>query len=176
MYKDEYKSKLTTPQQAIEPIPDTCTIVHGMASGEPAALLGAVAERARAGKFKEVKVFSMLPMAHAARTILDPGLSDVIFPHTWFVSALDRGLVRVGLNSFVPNEFHQVPRLIREFMELDLVVTTVSPMDSHYLATEYGVVNLKGKSTRERALAIIGLAHPKFREGLLKEAEDMYLI
>jgi itaconate CoA-transferase len=38
------------------------------------------------------------------------------------------------------------------------------------------VVNLKGKSTRERALAIIELAHPKFREGLLKEAEDMYLI
>ena len=71
MYKTESKSKLTSPQQAIEPVPDTCTIVHGMASGEPGALLGAVAERARAGKFKEVEVFSMLPMAHAARTILE---------------------------------------------------------------------------------------------------------
>jgi len=45
VYKDQYKSKLTTPQQAIEPVPDTCTIVHGMASGEPGALLGAIAER-----------------------------------------------------------------------------------------------------------------------------------
>ena len=71
MYKDQYKSKLTTPQQAIESVPDTCTIVHGLGSAEPGALLEAVAERARAGKFKEVEVFSMLPMAHAARTILE---------------------------------------------------------------------------------------------------------
>ena len=140
MYKAEYKSKLRTPQQAIETVPDTCTIVHGMASGEPGALLGAVAERARAGKFKEVKVFSMLPMAHAARTILDPGLSDVIFPQTWFVSPSDRGFVRVGLNSFVPNEFHQVPRLIRDFMEIDLVITTVSPMDKAGFFT-FGTIN-----------------------------------
>lgn len=140
MYMAEYKRKLTTPQKAIGPVPDTCTIVHGMASGEPAALLGAVAERARAGKFKEVKVFSLLPMAHAAKTILDPGLSDVIFPHTWFVSASNRGLVQVGLNSFVPNEFHQVPRLIRDFMEIDLVITTVSPMDRAGFFT-FGSIN-----------------------------------
>jgi len=38
------------------------------------------------------------------------------------------------------------------------------------------VVNLKGKSTRERALDIISLAHPKFRDDLLQEAENMYLI
>jgi len=140
MYEAEYKRRLTTPQKAIAPVPDTCTIVHGMAAGEPAALLGAVADRARAGKFKEVKVFSLLPMAHAARTILDPSLSDVIFPHTWFVSASDRGLVRVSLNSFVPNEFHQVPRLIRDFMEIDLVITTVSPMDRAGFFT-FGAIN-----------------------------------
>ena len=140
MYKAEYQRKLTTAEQAIEPVPDICTIVHGMASGEPAALLGAVAKRASAGKFKEVKAFSMLPMAHAAKTILDPSLSDVIFPQTWFVSASDRGFVRVGLNSFVPNEFHQVPRFIREFMEIDLVVTTVSPMDKAGFFT-FGSIN-----------------------------------
>ena len=50
-------------------------------------------------------------------------------------------------------------------------VITTPRMDTHYLVTEYGVVNLKGKSTRDRALAIIGLAHPKFRDELLKEAE-----
>ena len=47
---------------------------------------------------------------------------------------------------------------------------------SHYLATEYGVVNLKGKSSRDRVLAIIGVAHPKFRDDLLREAENMYLL
>jgi itaconate CoA-transferase len=49
-------------------------------------------------------------------------------------------------------------------------------MDTHFLVTEFGVANLKGKSTRDRALAIIGLAHPKFREELMCRAEDMYLL
>jgi itaconate CoA-transferase len=49
-------------------------------------------------------------------------------------------------------------------------------MDTHFLATEYGVVNLKGKSTRDRALDIISLAHPRFREDLLAEAHKMKLL
>jgi itaconate CoA-transferase len=49
-------------------------------------------------------------------------------------------------------------------------------MDVHYLATEHGVVNLKGKSTRERALDIISIADPRFRDSLLREAENMYLL
>ena len=42
-----------------------------------------------------------------------------------------------------------------------------------YLVTEYGLVNLKGLSTWQRAEAIIGLAHPDFRDDLIKEAEKM---
>jgi itaconate CoA-transferase len=49
-------------------------------------------------------------------------------------------------------------------------------MDVHYLATEYGIVNLKQKSVRERALALISIAHPKFRDSLLREAESMLLL
>jgi itaconate CoA-transferase len=63
-----------------------------------------------------------------------------------------------------------VPRL-----EQGAVITTPR-MDTHFLVTEYGCVDLKGKSTRERALAIISLAHPRFRDHLLKEAEQMYLL
>jgi len=55
-------------------------------------------------------------------------------------------------------------------------VVTTPRMDTHYLATEYGIVNLKGKSSRERALDIISLAHPKFRDSLLIEAENMHLV
>jgi itaconate CoA-transferase len=63
-----------------------------------------------------------------------------------------------------------VPRL-----EHGAMITTPR-MDVHYLVTEFGAVNLKGRSTRERALAIIGLAHPRFRDDLLREAENMYLL
>lgn len=55
-------------------------------------------------------------------------------------------------------------------------MVTTPRMDTHFLVTEFGAANLKGRSTRERALAIIELAHPKFRESLLREAEEMYLL
>lgn len=48
------------------------------------------------------------------------------------------------------------------------VVTTRG--DVHYVVTEYGVAYLHGKSIQERALALISIAHPKYREQLLKEA------
>ncbi len=68
----------------------------------------------------------------------------------------------------------EISRVVPRF-QTGTVVTTPR-MDTHYLVTEYGVVNLKGKSTRERAIDVISIAHPKFRDSLLREAEDMHLI
>lgn len=45
----------------------------------------------------------------------------------------------------------------------------------HYVVTEYGAVNLKGKTTYERAELLISIAHPKFREQLAFEAGRMGL-
>ena len=42
--------------------------------------------------------------------------------------------------------------------------------DIHYIVTEYGVAHLHGKNLRKRALELIRIAHPKFREELEKEA------
>lgn len=44
---------------------------------------------------------------------------------------------------------------------------------TQYLATEQGLVNLKGLSMWQRAEAIISIAHPSFRDELIKEAENM---
>ena len=43
----------------------------------------------------------------------------------------------------------------------------------HYLVTEYGMVNLKGATTWERAEKIISIAHPDFRDQLIQDAEKM---
>ena len=43
----------------------------------------------------------------------------------------------------------------------------------HYLVTEYGMVNLKGATTWERAERIISIAHPDFRDELIRDAEKM---
>ena len=48
--------------------------------------------------------------------------------------------------------------------------------DVQYVVTEYGIAYLKGKSLRERAMELIAIAHPKFRQGLVDEAKKASLI
>lgn len=54
------------------------------------------------------------------------------------------------------------------------VVTTRA--DVHYVVTEYGIADLHGKSVRERTLALVHIAHPKFREKLMREAREARLV
>jgi acyl-CoA hydrolase len=55
-------------------------------------------------------------------------------------------------------------------------VVTTPRTDMMYVVTEYGIANLKGRSVAERARALIGLAHPDFREGLERDARAKGLI
>jgi acyl-CoA hydrolase len=55
-------------------------------------------------------------------------------------------------------------------------IVTTPRSDGMYVVTEYGMVNLKGKSVAERAGALISIAHPDFRERLEREAYDHRLI
>ncbi len=50
-------------------------------------------------------------------------------------------------------------------------IVTTPRSATHMIVTEYGVANLKGKSTWERAELLINVAHPDFREDLIKAAE-----
>ncbi len=55
-------------------------------------------------------------------------------------------------------------------------IVTTPRSDTMYVVTEYGMVNLKGKSVPERAQALIRLAHPNFREELERQAWEHRLI
>ncbi|MFZ4537119.1 GNAT family N-acetyltransferase [Propionivibrio sp.] len=50
---------------------------------------------------------------------------------------------------------------------------TIARSDVHYVVTEYGIAYLFAKSVRERAIALIEIAHPKFRAQLLEEAKKL---
>lgn len=52
-------------------------------------------------------------------------------------------------------------------------VTTATRTNVQYIVTEYGMINLKGLATWQRAESIISIAHPSFREELLVEAERL---
>lgn len=53
----------------------------------------------------------------------------------------------------------------------------VSPRSTvRYIVTEFGIAYLHGKTIRERALALINIAHPRFREQLLAEAKSIHYV
>lgn len=67
-----------------------------------------------------------------------------------------------------------ISRIVPRLDEGAGVVTTRG--DVHFVVTEFGVVNLHGKNVRQRAMALISIAHPKFRPWLLAEAKQRHFV
>jgi acyl-CoA hydrolase/RimJ/RimL family protein N-acetyltransferase len=53
---------------------------------------------------------------------------------------------------------------------------TLNRGDIHYVVTEYGIAYLHGKNIRERAMELISIAHPKFRNWLIEQAKAQNII
>ncbi len=64
-----------------------------------------------------------------------------------------------------------VSRIVTNLSKGSGVVT--SRADVHYVVTEYGVANLFGQNLKDRAVALINIAHPKFREQLERECAEV---
>ena len=78
----------------------------------------------------------------------------------------------IALPSSAKNE--TISKIVPHLKEGAGVVT--SRGDVHYVVTEFGVAYLHGKSLRERAKALIQIAHPNFRENLEKFASEKNII
>ena len=63
---------------------------------------------------------------------------------------------------------------IRPTLEPGSIVTDTRA-NTMFVVTEYGILNLKGLTTWQRAEGLIGLAHPDFRDELIAEAEKMHI-
>jgi len=133
-----YASKLTTPETAVADIPSGSKLSMAMAMSEPPALLGALADRAASGSIEDLKIYYFEATLIAGKSILRYELNDRIRPYAMFVAAADRALIKAGLEeggrkvlNYVPNNFHQAPRLMIDEIGIDTFVVTVSPMDRH---------------------------------------------
>lgn len=79
------------------------------------------------------------------------------------------GKAIIALMSTVKND--TISTIVPKLSEGAGVVTTRGAV--RYVVTEWGYADLHGKSIRERALALIAIAHPKFRDWLLEEAKRL---
>ena len=88
--------------------------------------------------------------------------------------ASKRGKSFMCLSSIYERHGDRKSRIVLELTPGNVVTTPRS--DMMYVVTEFGMVNLKGKSVPERAIAMISIAHPDFREDLERQAREHGLI
>jgi itaconate CoA-transferase len=141
-----YSSKLSTAADAVAAIESGTCLSMGMAMAQPPAILQALADRAEAGGIEDLRVYYFEATSIAGRTILRYDLNDRVRPYCMFMTASERALIKRGVEdgrkvvNYVPNNFHQAPRLLINDIGIDTFVCTVSPMDAHgYMS--FGVGN-----------------------------------
>lgn len=78
-----------------------------------------------------------------------------------------------GPSTYVQKDGMRVSRIVATFPTGTGVTTPRSCMQ--YVCTENGIVNLRGRNLRERAELLIGIAHPDFRDALIRDAEHLGL-
>lgn len=118
----------------------------------------------------EVDLFSQVASeSNGSRHISGTG-GQLDFISGAFHSSGGKGLI--CLSSTYTDKEGNLHSRIRPTLGEGTIVTVPRSM-VQYIVTEYGIVQLKGKSTWQRAEALINIAHPKFRDELIKSADKM---
>ncbi|MGD0291587.1 MAG: acetyl-CoA hydrolase/transferase C-terminal domain-containing protein [Candidatus Binataceae bacterium] len=134
MYEAEYSAKLLSAAAAVELIPARGTLSMGMAISEPPALLKALEDRLKRGAIEELRVYYSHSVAAAAATILKFEYMDVIKPHPFFPTVIERMLFERGRQNnrqvifYMPGNFSAMPRTLAA-IGIDAFVMMVAPMD-----------------------------------------------
>ncbi|WP_347490725.1 acetyl-CoA hydrolase/transferase C-terminal domain-containing protein [Desulfoscipio sp. XC116] len=123
--RELYKRKLVAAQEAVQVIKSGDNIVLAFGCGEPPALLEAMARRHH--ELEEVKVHQMLPIREA--NYLNPEMAKSFRHVSWFTSGPNRQAVNEGRADFMPGHFHEYPLFFQKYINVDIFMGTVSPMD-----------------------------------------------
>jgi itaconate CoA-transferase len=133
MYEAEYQAKFMTPAEAADLIPARGTLSMGMAISEPPALLKALEDRVIGGTIEELRVYYSHSVAAAASTILKYEYMDVIKPHPFFPTGVERTLQDLGrldnrqVIFHMPGNFSAMPRMLAG-IGIDVFVVMVAPV------------------------------------------------
>lgn len=130
-----YQAKLKSPDNAIAQIKNGATLVVAMGAGAPPALLKALSDRIRNDDLKNLSLYYKIATKHLADFILKDDILKKIKAHSFFIAGIDHEIIKKQQQtgekrlSFVPCNFSQIPRVLRENIKVNTFIITVSPMD-----------------------------------------------
>lgn len=133
--EEVYRQKLMTAEEAAKLIKSGDQLWFPVGGGEPIDVPVEMVKRA--SELEGVVVNQILALKP---TLGKPELAPHIRYNAWFASGPNRQAINEGLADFTANYFHEIPRLLREYWPVDVVMASVSPMDKHgYFSLSLGV-------------------------------------
>jgi acyl-CoA hydrolase len=118
----ELARRLYPPESVLDHITDGSDVIVGVANGAPDTVLDAI--EAGADRFHDVRLHQMLPLRERPYI---RGLRHV----SWFLSDCDRRAFAEGDCDLVPNNFSDVPKLLRRTARRPLAIASASAPDAH---------------------------------------------
>jgi acyl-CoA hydrolase len=120
-------TKLLDEKNFIKLIEEEADIIIPIANGEPIRLLDILEEHA--SELSHVKIHQMLAL-HPRRYILGemPGQLTHV---SYFLSGATRKTYQNAKMDLVPNNFHEVPRMLSKVTKMSMILSVASPMDEH---------------------------------------------
>jgi acyl-CoA hydrolase len=154
---DEYKKKLTTPEEAVSIVKSNDNVYVGGNAATPFVLLNALAKRK--DELKNVKLIHVLLLGEDPFS--KPEMEGHFRHNSLFVGPADREAVNQGRADYVPIFLFQIPNLFYSGqIPLDVAIVQVSPPDEHGFMS-LGVEVLASKAAVETAKVIIGQVNEK---------------
>ncbi|MEW6697895.1 MAG: acetyl-CoA hydrolase/transferase family protein [Bacillota bacterium] len=127
LLRDQYKAKNVSAAEAVKCIRPDNDVVIAFGVAETPVLLDAMVSRK--DELQDVRIHQMIPMRPAK--YLQPGMEEHFTHVSWFTSGASRSGVQTGRFDIMPNYFYLSPRLFAEYIEVDVLMATVSPMDRY---------------------------------------------
>ncbi len=132
-----YRDRLMSAEQAVAQIPDGARICMALGVAQPPAILQALAARAEAGGIDGASLYYLLSTSVAGKTVLRRGLRHRLRPMSLFHSAVERAIDLEAAASgdsdvdLIPVAFSRVPRMLRDEVGVDTLITQVAPPDEN---------------------------------------------
>lgn len=126
------RDKQLSERQIIELIEKDADIILPLTNGEPHKLLDILEENTDA--LTNVKIHQLLALKH--RKYMEGAFPGKLSHLSYFLSGATRNMFHQGLVDLVPNNFHEMPKILRQSTNLSMIMAVASPMD------EYGYFSL----------------------------------
>ena len=127
-WKEAYKNKICTAEEAVKHIKSGDRVVFAHAVAEPSVLVDAMVANAK--EYQNVEVCHMVTLGKGEYSKAE--YKDNFHFNGWYTSPSTRGSIEEGHGDFTPVFFHEIPGYIKKgIFDIDVMMVMVSPPDEH---------------------------------------------